>query len=364
MMKVPFLDLKISSAQRRKEYLGAIEKVFIHGQFVIGPEVDEFEKRAAEYVGAEYAVAVGSGTDALFIALKALGIGGGDEVIIPAMTFVATANAVRMTGAVPVLADINDNFNISADSIVKLINSRTKVIMPVHYAGKIADMESIQKLAEDNNLLVVEDASQAFGAMRHGKYSGTFGKLGCISLNPMKILGAVGEAGIVFTEDKELYEKLNMLRYNGLRNRSECVEVSLNCKPDTIIAAVLLTQLEQVDKIIQRRRKIAEYYRDRLPGWISCPDDDDDGCRDVYYTFTVKVRQRDRLLEHLRQEQIETKIYHTVIADESAYHGITGETQNAKRLYNCKLALPCNEKLTDEQIEFVCNEIIRFYNHA
>ncbi len=243
-MKVPFLDLRIKDCEVRKEYLDAIEDVMLHGQFVIGPEVELFEKTVAEILNAKYAIAVSSGTDALILALRVLDIGIGDEVIIPAMSFVATANAVALLGAIPRLADIDDDFNISTDSIKKLINKKTKAIMPVHYAGKIANMEVINLIAKEHNLKVIEDASQAFCATRNNEYAGTIGDIGCISLNPMKILGGIGEAGIIITKKKDIYERLKTLRYNGLKNRSKCVEVSSNCKPDTIVCAVLLKQLK------------------------------------------------------------------------------------------------------------------------
>lgn len=361
-MKIPFLDLKINLASRRKEYLKAIEKVMMHGRFVIGPEVDDFEQRVAQYTNTKYAVAVSSGTDALILALRALGIALGDEVIIPAMTFVATANAVKLVGASPRLADINDDFNISIESIKKLINKNTKAIMPVHYAGKIAAMEEINALAKKYGLYVIEDASQAFGAIRHNQYAGTIGDLGCISLNPMKILGAIGEAGVIFTENHLLYEKLKILRYNGLKDRSDCVEISSNCKPDTIIAAVLIEQLKMVDSVIVKRREIAEFYRNVLPKEIDCPNDYDEHCKDVYYTFTIKCNERDQLQSYLAKNGIETKIYHPVVSDEPVYRHINDDVTNARQLFKRKLALPCNEKLSMEQVSYVAEKIKEFYN--
>ena len=362
-MKVQFLDLSVSKNEDRKELLGAIDQVLRHGQIVLGQEVTEFEEKVAAYCGSKYAVGVNSGTDALFLGLKALDIGSNDEVITSSMSFVASANSIALTGATPVFADINDDLNMDPENLEALITSRTKVIMPVHYAGKIADMPAIQEIAERHGVCVVEDASQAFSAERNGQKAGTFGRIGCISLNPMKILAGIGEAGIVLTNDRRIKDKLIALRYNGLIDRQNCNWVSTNGRLDTIQAAILTKRLFHVEKIVKRRREIADFYNQKLKSLVECPKEEP-GCNNVYYTYTVLSSEREKLKTFLESKDIEVKIYHPVIADEPAYKkSAIGKWNNARNLFKKKLALPCHEKLTNEEIKYVAYSVREFFNN-
>lgn len=359
-MRVPFLDLRVQDKEVRDCYLHTIDRVLQHGRIVIGPEVGELEAALGNYNNCKYAVAVSSGTDALFLGLKTLGLGAGDEVITSAMSFVASANAIVMTGAQPILADINDDLNINPESICRLITSRTKAIMPVHYGGKICNMKAIKKIAAEHDLFVIEDASQAFGATQRGNYAGTFGDLGCISLNPMKVLAAIGEAGVILTNNEEYRNSLIELRYNGLKDRAYCTKVSLNCKPDTIQAAVLLERLKNIDRVIDRRREIAHCYLREIGRYVRCPVEDSHG-RDVFYTFTVQTSERDALKAHLQERGIEVKIYHTVISAEPVYVDVKGETGRADIIYTNKLALPCHENMNNDQVQYVIESIQNFF---
>ncbi|MFA6502096.1 MAG: DegT/DnrJ/EryC1/StrS family aminotransferase, partial [Parachlamydiales bacterium] len=243
--KVAFLDLRIDKDER-EELLTAINTVFEHGKIVLGPEVQEFERLIANFCNRKYAVGVSSGSDALFLGLKSLGIKEGDEVITTSLSWIATAHAIARTGAKPIFADINDDLNIDPDSIIKLVTSKTKAIVPVHYTGKICQMNKILDIAKKHNLHIVEDSAQAFGALYEDKIAGSFGKVACFSLNPMKVFAACGEAGIVLTDDKDIYEKLIILRYSGTINKEQCIEISLNSRIDTIQAAMLIKRFDRV----------------------------------------------------------------------------------------------------------------------
>jgi len=360
--KVAFLDLRISEPSKRKEFLNAIDVVFQHGIFVIGPEVQQFEEKIADSVGRRYAIGVNSGTDALFLALKSVGVGKGDEIITTSLSWIATANAIALTGATPVFADIRNDLNIDPESVNRLITSNTKVIMPVHYTGKVCQMDSMMCIADDHGLIMIEDAAQAFNATYKGRKAGSFGSIGCFSMNPMKVFGALGEAGAIVTDRNDLYEKLIALRYNGTINKEVCIEPSLNGRLDTLQAAILLKKFDDVETVIQKRRNNANYYNERLRGIVEIPVETEDE-KDVYYTYTIKTDDRDNLKSYLEEKEIETKIQHPYLMPEQpAYStGVKGQYENAKKIVKKILCLPIHEKLNEEELDYVVENIKSFF---
>jgi dTDP-4-amino-4,6-dideoxygalactose transaminase len=363
--RVPFLDLRITDRQEKKELLYAVNKVLTHGRIVLGPEVEELEKKIAEFCGRKYAVGVNSGTDALILGIKSLGIGRGDEVITTSMSWVATANAIAINGAVPVFADIGEDLNIDPQSVERLITHKTKAIMPVHFTGRISKMDELCKIAKRNNLPVIEDAAQSFGASLKGYKAGSFGKVACFSMNPMKVLSAIGEAGIIVTDDFELYERLISLRYNGTKNKEECVEVSLNGRLDTVQAAMLLVRLKRFqNRIIIRRRNAAYYgkYLKEIKGIVRLPDERKDEFN-VYYTYTVRVQRRDELKKYLEKKGIETKIQHPILMpDQPVYkNSPRDKIENAKKIISEILCLPVSEKTEKIHMDIVIENIRKFY---
>lgn len=360
--KIPFLDLRIEDRKKRKEILEAVNKVFVHGRIINGPEVQGLEHKVAIRCGRKYAVGVNSGTGALFLALKSLGVGPGDEVITTSLSWIATANAISLTGARVVFADICDDLNIDPVSVEKLITRRTKAILPVHYTGKICNVSLLLQIARKQGLLMVEDASQAFDALYHGRRAGSFGILGCFSLNPMKVFAACGEAGIIVTDRKDIYERLTALRYNGTVNKEKCIEPSLNGRLDTLQAAILLRRLPEVNKIINARRRIAARYNYLLKDVVGIPEEKK-GERDVYYTYTIQTMRRDALKSFLESCGTETKIQHPFLMPEQpAFKNISkGDFPNAKRLVKNILSIPCNEKMTPRDVNCVANNIRRFF---
>ena len=238
-MKVPFLDLRVTHQDERRELLDAYARVLDHGRLVMGPEIEELESTIADDCDRRFCISVGSGTDAVYLGLRALGIGPGQEVITTSLSWIATANAIALTGATPVFADIGNDLNLSVESVEGLITKNTAAIISVNYTGRIADNDVLERVAMDHDLVLVEDASQSYGARLDERPSGAFGALSAMSHNPMKVFGATGEAGSVVVDDPALAEKLVELRYNGTVGRETCVEPSLNGRMDTVQAAAL-----------------------------------------------------------------------------------------------------------------------------
>ncbi len=360
-MKVPFLDLRIPM-EEKEALLAAIERVFTHGRFILGPEVMELEEKVAKYCGRKFAVGVGSGTEALFLGLKALNIGPGDEVITTSLSWIATTNSIAMTGATPVFADIGDDLNIDPMAIEALITPRTKAIVPVHYTGKVCQMQAILAIAKKHKIRVAEDAAQAFAATLKGKRSGSFGDVACFSMNPMKIFAACGEAGMVMTDEEEIYQRLIPLRYNGTINKERCIATSMNCRLDTIQAAVLLKRFHDVEGLVAKRREVAEFYRHHLSTVVRTPVERE-GERDIYYTYQIQTAKRDELKKYLEERGIETKIQHPYLMCQQPLYEkfLRKPVPNAERIVQQILCLPMHEKITQEELEYVAHCVRSFF---
>lgn len=359
--RVPFLDLRVLDDSERRELLEAVDTVFRHGRIVMGPEMAELEGQLAARIGRKHAVAVNSGTDALYLGLKALALKPGDEVITTSLSWIATANAIALNGATPVFADIRDDLNMDPASVSRLITARTKAILPVHYTGKVCEMSPLMELARSHGLALVEDGSQSFDARHHGRVSGGFGTLACISLNPMKVFAACGEAGVVVTDDDALADRLIALRYNGTVNRETCIEPSVNGRLDTLQAAILLKRLPRVGALIAKRAANATFYSRSLTGLVALPTARP-GEEDVRYTYTIRSSRRDELKKHLEERGVETKIQHPLLMPEQPAYRETarGEWGNAARLVKEVLCLPVHEKLTEADLAHV-SECVRTF---
>ncbi len=361
MRKIPFLDLRVDDKERTC-LLAAVDAVFRHGRILLGPEVEAFESALAVNVGRRFAVGVNSGTDAVYLALRALGIGPGDEVITTSMSWIATANAIALTGAAPVFADVEDNLNIDPESVDRLLSPRVKAILPVHFTGSVCNMPALMALATRHQLLVIEDVAQAYGATLDGKPAGSFGTIAAFSMNPMKVLAACGEAGAVVTDDVETRDRLIALRYNGTVNRETCIEPSHNGRLDTVQAAILLQRMKTCSALVARRRAIAALYRKLLYNIVKTPVERL-GHHDVYYNFTLQTPHRDELRLFLESRGIETKIQHPILMPEQpAYSGrYRGEYSHAKELVKHIMCLPVHEKLSDEDVCYVAQCVVDFF---
>ena len=361
-MNIRFLDLRVQDPQMKQELLQAVDNVLTHGQIMLGPEVKELEGKVAEMAKKKYALGVNSGTDALFLSLRGLGIGQGDEVITTPLSWISTFNAIAMCGATPVCVDIDNDLTINVELIEEAITPKTKAILPVHYTGQMCKRESVMSIADKQDLFVVEDAAQAFGSYLDGKMAGSFGTVNCYSMNPMKVFNAYGEAGAIVTDDELLYQKLRMLRYAGTINKEECQIPSLNGKIDTIQAAMVLVSLKYLPDKIKRRREIAKIYSEALEGLVVCPKETKD-TKMAYYTYTILVEKRDELKQSLEEKGIETKIQHPILMPhQKAYQHLPKyHIPNAESLREQILCIPANEKITREESQYVIDSIKTFY---
>jgi len=310
--KVPLLDLVAQYQTIKPEIDAAIQRVLDSGHFILGEEVASLEKEVADYLGVQHGVGVASGTDALNLALRALEIGSGDEVIIPAYTFFATAGAVLHVGAKPVLVDIDpQTYCMDAKLMQAAITSATKAVIPVHLYGHPADMDAINDIAREHSLKVIEDNAQAFGAEYKGRKTGSLGDIGCLSFFPSKNLGGYGDGGMVVTDDPDLAEKVRMLRAHGWKKKYFPEILGYNSRLDALQAAILRVKLRYLDEWNDRRRELAAVYQGLLaniPG-ISTPFEAPE-VKHVYHLYVLRLAERDLMQRKLGEAGIATGIYY------------------------------------------------------
>jgi len=366
-IRVPYVNLTLQHQAIKTQLLNAVAVVMDHGGLILGPEVSLFEDRFAAYCGTRYAVGVDNGTSALVLSLRALGIGPGDEVITVPNSFLATAACIAMVSARPVFVDVRDDYNLDPNLVEKAITSRTRAILPVHLTGRPADLSPILEIAQRHNLAVIEDCAQAVGARYHGQHVGSLGVMGCFSLHPLKTLNALGDGGIITTNDPELYAWLRKARNHGLRNRDECVFWSLNCRLDTIQAAMLLVKLEYLDAWTKARRANARFYQEQLHTMVHVPQDQPHEYA-VYHTFVIQAPRRDELQQYLLERGIETKIHYPIPIHLQAAAADLGYTHRDFPVTMTHsqhiLSLPVYPELTREQLEQTVNAIREFYIHS
>jgi dTDP-4-amino-4,6-dideoxygalactose transaminase len=312
---IPMLDLVPEIEEQWDDLMKAVEGVLRSGKFILGPNVDAFEEEIAEYLGVKHAIGVNSGTDALMISLRALGIGPGDEVITTPFTFFATAEAISNVGATPIFVDIDPTtFNIDPELIEPAITPRTKVILPVHLYGHPAEMDRVMAIAEAHGLKVVEDCAQAMGAEYRGRKVGTFGEANAFSFFPSKNLGAFGDGGLVATDDDEVAELARMFRAHGSKRKYENEMLGYNSRLDELQAAILRVRLVNLDEANQRRRQVAGEYTELLDGRLDGVETpfEVDGTRHVYHQYTVRIAdgRRDRVSAGLIDAGIATSVYY------------------------------------------------------
>lgn len=310
---IPLIDLRAQYHSLKPEIDQAVQEVLESGHFILGPNVNLLEQEIAQYLGVRHAVGLASGTDALLIALRALDIGPGDEVIIPAYTFFATAGAVLTTGAKPIFVDIDPatySIQTAENALEGVLSSRTKAIIPVHLYGHPAPMREIQAFAQAHHLSIIEDNAQAFGAEYFGQKTGGLGNIGCLSFFPTKNLGASGDAGMVVTNDDQLAEKMRMLRTHGWKRKYYPEMIGYNSRLDELQAAILRVKLRHLDEWNDRRRVLAAAYCQALslPG-VRVPTEAP-GVRHVYHLFVARFAQRDLVQQKLRQAGIASEVYY------------------------------------------------------
>ncbi len=363
---VPYVDIARQHAPLKAELLEAVGRVIDHGTFVLGPEVEQFERELARLTGTSHAVGLNSGTDALVLALRALGIGPGDEVITAPNSFVASASAIALTGAMPVFADVGDDYLLDPDAVEAAVTPRTRAILPVHLTGRPCDMVRLSAIADRHGLAIVEDCAQAILAEFAGRPVGSWGVCGCFSLHPLKTLNAIGDGGVLTTGDAGLADQIRVLRNIGLRSREDCVVWSGNSRLDTVQAAVLLVKLRYLKAWTERRRANAAYYRSALRdvAGIRVPEDRPEEYA-VYHTLVVQAERRDALREFLATRGIGTAVhYPTPIHEMKAAAGL-GHARGAFPRTEAQAArivsLPVFPELTESEIDAVVTAIREFY---
>ncbi len=365
-LTVPFVGLGKRFQSLEPELLAAISAAGCSGQFILGESVAHFEAALAQWCQSQSVVCVNSGFDALFLALKALGVGDGDEVITAPNSFIATAGAISAVGAMPVFVDVAEDFNIDPDKIEAAITDSTKVILPVHLTGLPADMTRILALAAKYKLSVVEDAAQAIGATWQGKQVGSWGDIGCFSLHPLKNFHVFGDGGFMTLQRPELMEAVVRLRNHGLVNRDESLHWGYNSRLDGIQAAMGLVCLSRLEAWNRRVKEIATHYREGLLAPV-LHQPITPAAESVFHNYVVRVPRRDELMCFLAGKGIDTKVHYPIplhlqpAARPLGY--AVGDFPNTERFAQEMLSLPIYPELSNDQIAYVMDCINSFFTH-
>lgn len=364
-MSIPFVDLKTQYQALKQPLLEKINKVLDHGQYILGPEVAECEADLSRYTGAPYSLTCASGTDALVMALMSIDIQAGDEVIVPAFSFIATAEAVVLVGAIPVFVDIcPDTFNINVEEVSKALSPKTKAIIPVSLYGQPSLMDELHKLVEGTSIHIIEDAAQSFGGEYKGKKSCNLSEIGCTSFFPAKPLGCYGDGGAVFTSSEEIFKKLQLIRNHGQESRYYHTRIGINGRLDTIQCAVLSVKLETYAQEVQHRQSAAQKYTEALSqiDGVVCPYIHDD-CKSVWAQYTLRIPgQRDIVQRKLQELDVPTAVhYPSLMSDQPAYKSLGRrlELNEARQAALEVLSLPMHGCITELDQEFVIDSLKR-----
>lgn len=371
-IKIPFFDASAGYASNREEIDGAIKSVLENGTYINGPEVGVFAERLANYLIVNYAVPCANGTDALCLALMAIGLKRGDEVIVPTFNFIAAAEAVAYLGLVPIFADVDAiSFNICPKSIEEKITSQTRAIIVVHLFGGAASMEDIMKLANQHQIPVIEDVAQSLGGEYAGKKLGTFGAIGCTSFFPTKNLACFGDGGAIFTNDEELAHKVKMLANHGQQQKYVHQYIGINSRLDTLQAAVLLCQLRHLDHYIEKRRTLAKRYVNGLRDLTIVLPEETAEIKHTFNQYCIQLSnlpERDHLKKYLQDQGISTMIYYSQpnhLQEAFTSFGYkAGDFSIAEQLCNKVLALPVFPALSFEHQDYIIEHIKSFFEHA
>jgi dTDP-4-amino-4,6-dideoxygalactose transaminase len=364
-MEVKLLDLGVQYNSIENEIDSAIKDVLIGTHFIMGPNVKKLEEEIAKFVGVDYGIGVGNGTDALMLCLRAIGIKPGDEVITTPFTFFASAETTSLFGGVPVFADIDPNtLCIDPAKIEEKITSKTKAIIPVHIFGQMCDMDPIMEIARKHNIPVIEDACQAIGAEYKGKKAGSIGDFGCFSFFPTKNLGCYGDGGMIVTNNKEYADHIKLLRVHGAREKYKHIEIGYNTRLDEIQAAILRVKFQYLNEYSENRYKKAHIYNELLKGLNVTVPFEDENCKHVYHQYVIKVKGRDELQKFLKENNIGTAIYYPIpvhmlpVYKDLGYK--PGDLPVTEEVCQKVIALPMYPEIELEKQKYVAEKIKEF----
>ncbi len=357
-MKVPFFDLKRQTQLIKSEVLKEIENVIDSCSFTLGYAVEEFERNFANYLNVNHVLALNSGTSALHLALRALDIGYGDEVIVPSWTFIATAWAISYVGAKPVFADVDEEtWQISPEDVKRKITKRTKAIIGVHIYGQPFDIKSILDIANEYNLFLIEDCAQAHGAEYYNKKVGTFGSVNTFSFYPTKNLGSFGEAGAISTNEESIANRIRILRNQGQKQKYEHVEIGYNMRMEGFQGAVLKVKLKYLDMWNNRRREIVSRYLTEIKNPKIIFQKVVDGGKGVYHLFVIKVKEREKLIRHLEKFNVGYAIHYPKPVHLQKAYSFLNYSESflpiAEELSKTIISIPMFPELTDEEVDYV-----------
>ena len=365
--KVRFVDYPTQYQNMKNDLDEAIAEVMSNGDFILRKHLEQFEANMADFLGVKYAIGVNTGTDAIFFSLLAAGIGNGDEVITPAHTFVATVAGIVHCRATPILIDIGDDMNMDVEQVEQLITPKTKAIMPVHLNGRLCDMEKLRRIADEHDLIVIEDAAQALGATYNGKMAGSIGLTGCFSFYPAKILGTAGDGGLVSTNNKKVAEKVSSLRDNGRIMGSDNIDgFGFNSRLDNLHAAILNAKFKYLPKWIEIRRSLAKRYHEGLSNIpdikLPPPPDKNGPFFDVFQNYVIRSQRRDELADYLRKSGVELIISWPLPLNKQKTLGLEHfRLPMTEKTSNEVISLPLYPELSYEKVDFVIGNVHKFY---
>lgn len=360
---IPYVDLKMQWKSESKELLSIIEKVLYSGKYINSQEVDNFEKNISTFCETNYAAALNSGTDALVLALHLSGVSRGDEVITPPNSFISSTSSIVHLGARPIFVDVCEDQNMNPDLIERAITSKTKAIMPVHLTGRVCKMDQICEIAKKYGLSVIEDAAQSIGSKYKNQFSGTFGNVGCFSAHPLKNLNACGDSGFITTNDEEIYNKFKELRNHGQSERNIVNNFGYVSRMDSLQAAILSYRLKNINNVINKRRKNAQFYFENIKNRNLILPYEKENEFNTYHTFVIQTEDRDNLKSHLLDKGIKTSIHYPVpihLQPAAKYLGYQlGDFPITESQASKILTLPINQFLSEDNL----NTIITVLNN-
>ena len=364
---IPFFNYPALFAEREKEYIEVVRGVLQRGSYIMGPELEEFEAKLARYLGVKHAIGLGDGTMALICAVRATGIRPGDEVLVSAHTFVASAAAIHHCGGLPIPVDCGPDHLMSGAAAKEAVTSRTRGIMPVQLNGRTTDMDPIMELVREHDLILVEDSCQALGSSFDGQFAGTFGAAGTFSFYPSKTLGCFGDGGALCTNDDDVAAQVRSLRDHGRTADGNVTQFGYNSRLDNVQAAILMLKLRTYDEDVARRRELARIYDQRLSeiGALHLPPapDADERHFDIYQNYEIEAENRDALREYLSASNIGTILqWGGKTLNQFSTLGMQSELPNTDAMTAKFMMLPMNTSLNEDDINYVCEHIERFYS--